>query len=69
MMFSRSVRAIGIVGVALAAACGSESSTEPSVPNPIVGVAVAAKSATSVTVTFSSNTLSNVPMIWHAYLM
>ncbi len=55
MMFSRSVRAVGIVGVALAAACGSESSTEPSVPNPIVGVAVAAKSATSVTVTFNSN--------------
>jgi hypothetical protein len=54
MKLTRRALAGLLAGVALASACNSDNSTAPQ-PDPIVGVAAAANSTTSATVTFTSN--------------
>ncbi|MEO7456203.1 MAG: fibronectin type III domain-containing protein [Gemmatimonadaceae bacterium] len=52
MMFTR--RALAALAVALvSSACGSDSATGPDAPNPVLGVSVTPKGATSVQVTFN----------------
>ncbi len=55
MMFTRKVVAAAMAALsAVTVACGSDSPSGPSVPLPVIGVAAAAKGATSITVSFTS---------------
>ena len=55
-LIRRALRVV-VAGLSLVSlACGSDSTTGPVAPNPIVGVTVTARSTTSAVVTFTSNT-------------
>jgi hypothetical protein len=56
MKLTRRALSAAVVAVSLATmACGSDSPTQPGPPNPIVGVAVTAKTVSSILVSFTSN--------------